>query len=92
MPEKGRLFAILVSVAWHEIWCLRLDQVLTHPGKRHSQWLRPRDATRARHGHGRGNDGVSTAWAVSKRPVKWSRKFLTGLHGQRHGRDGSTAL
>ncbi|KAJ7902957.1 hypothetical protein B0H13DRAFT_2335476 [Mycena leptocephala] len=27
-----------------------------------------RAATRARHGHGRGNDGVSTARAVSKRP------------------------
>jgi hypothetical protein len=46
LPEKGRLFAILVSVAWHEIWRLRVDRVLTHPGKVHSelaictQWLR----------------------------------------------------
>jgi hypothetical protein len=46
-----------------------------------------RAATRARHGHGRGNDGVSTA-----RAVEWFRKILTGRHGQRHGRDGSTAL
>jgi hypothetical protein len=46
IPEKGRLFAILVSVAWHEIWCLRVDRIFTNPGKVHlepaiyNQWLR----------------------------------------------------
>ncbi|KAJ7136058.1 hypothetical protein C8R44DRAFT_952708 [Mycena epipterygia] len=29
-----------------------------------------------------------TATAVEKRPVEWSNFFLTGRHGQRHGRDG----
>ncbi|KAJ7190312.1 hypothetical protein GGX14DRAFT_382276, partial [Mycena pura] len=51
LPEKGRLFAILVSVAWHEIWRLRVDRVLTHPNKIHSepaictQWLRSINAS-----------------------------------------------
>jgi hypothetical protein len=53
-PEKSRLFAILVSVAWHEIWRLRVDRVLTHPGKVHSelaictQWLRSLNALLSR--------------------------------------------
>jgi hypothetical protein len=51
MPEKGRLFPILVSVAWHEIWCLGVDRILIHPGKIHSQlalhnqWLRSINAS-----------------------------------------------
>ena len=54
LPEKGRLFAILVSVAWHEIWRLRVDRVLTHPNKIHSepaictQWLRSINASLSR--------------------------------------------
>jgi hypothetical protein len=46
IPEKGHLFAILVSVAWHEIWWLRVDRVLCNPGKIHSgqaiynQWFK----------------------------------------------------
>ncbi|KAJ7214565.1 hypothetical protein GGX14DRAFT_360201 [Mycena pura] len=46
IPEKGRLFAILTSVAWHEIWRLRVERVITSPGKVHSspaiynQWLK----------------------------------------------------
>jgi len=30
-PEKGRLFAILVSVAWHLIWKLRRIRVIENP-------------------------------------------------------------
>jgi hypothetical protein len=51
LPGKGRLFAILVSVAWHEIWRLRVDRTLTHPGKIHSelaictQWMRSINAS-----------------------------------------------
>lgn len=29
LPEKGRLFAILVSVAWHLIWNLRTERVIS---------------------------------------------------------------
>ncbi|KAJ6575732.1 hypothetical protein DFH09DRAFT_1078672 [Mycena vulgaris] len=49
-------------------------------------------AARARDGHGRRIHGFSTARAVSKRPVKWLKKFLTGRHGQRHGRNGYTGI
>ncbi|KAJ7872702.1 hypothetical protein B0H13DRAFT_1633742 [Mycena leptocephala] len=31
ISEKGRLFAILVSVAWNLIWDLRVSRVITHP-------------------------------------------------------------
>ncbi|KAJ6542144.1 hypothetical protein DFH09DRAFT_1392762 [Mycena vulgaris] len=51
-----------------------------------------RAAARARDGHGRRMHGFSTARAVSKRPVKWLKKSLTGRHGQRHGRNGYTGL
>jgi hypothetical protein len=30
-PEKGRLFAILVSVAWHLIWGLGVTRVIKAP-------------------------------------------------------------
>jgi hypothetical protein len=33
LPEKGRLFAILVSIAWHQIWNLRITRVITSPGR-----------------------------------------------------------
>jgi hypothetical protein len=45
LPEKGRLFAILVSVAWHLIWNLRQGRVIEDPDRRqsvlaiHNQWL-----------------------------------------------------
>jgi hypothetical protein len=54
LPEKGQLSAILVSFACHEIWRLRVDRVLTHPGKVHSelaictQWLRSANASLSR--------------------------------------------
>lgn len=37
LHAKGRLFSILVSVAWHEIWRLRVDRVITNPGKIHTE-------------------------------------------------------
>jgi hypothetical protein len=46
LPEKGRLFAILVSIAWHQIWNLRTTRVITSPGKiistteNFNQWLK----------------------------------------------------
>jgi ribonuclease HI len=45
-PEKGRLFAILVSVGWHCIWNLRVNRVITNPGTTltvvniHNHWLK----------------------------------------------------
>jgi hypothetical protein len=32
LPEKGRLFAILVFVGWHLIWNLRVDRVIKNRG------------------------------------------------------------
>jgi len=46
LKEKGRLFAILVSVAWYLIWNLRVNRVITMPDKVttlseiHNQWLK----------------------------------------------------
>jgi hypothetical protein len=46
IPEMGRLFAILVSTAWHTIWNIRNDKVLKNPdGKMtdvevHNKWLK----------------------------------------------------
>ncbi|KAJ7763800.1 hypothetical protein B0H16DRAFT_1661741 [Mycena metata] len=42
----GRLFAILVSIAWHLIWKLRVDRVMVNPNMPlnkdaiHNQWLK----------------------------------------------------
>jgi hypothetical protein len=36
LPGKGRLFAILVSVAWHLIWTLRRTHVIENPDKIYS--------------------------------------------------------
>ncbi|KAJ6468949.1 hypothetical protein C8R45DRAFT_837685, partial [Mycena sanguinolenta] len=44
--EKGRLFAILISVAWHLIWHLRRERVIENPDRVHSdmeihnRWLK----------------------------------------------------
>ncbi|KAJ7216254.1 hypothetical protein C8J57DRAFT_1096174, partial [Mycena rebaudengoi] len=44
-PAKGRLFAILVSVAWHLIWNLRCSRGIATPDRIlttaqiHNQWL-----------------------------------------------------
>ncbi|KAJ7114990.1 hypothetical protein C8R44DRAFT_582158, partial [Mycena epipterygia] len=46
LPEKGRLFAILVSVTWHLIWNLRRARVIENPDmlltamEIHNQWLK----------------------------------------------------
>jgi len=46
LPEKGRLFTILVSVAWHLIWNIRTNRVISSPDRTfnemetHNQWLR----------------------------------------------------
>ncbi|KAJ7266133.1 hypothetical protein C8J57DRAFT_1068982 [Mycena rebaudengoi] len=46
VPHKGRLFAILISIAWHLIWNLRVDRVITNPGVTysaaniHNRWLK----------------------------------------------------
>jgi hypothetical protein len=46
LPHKGRLFAILVSVAWHLIWNLRIDRVLRNPdlvvtlSNIHNHWVK----------------------------------------------------
>jgi hypothetical protein len=46
LPEKGRLFAILVSVAWNLIWKLRRSRVIEDPDRIqstsgiHNQWLK----------------------------------------------------
>ncbi|KAJ6567971.1 hypothetical protein DFH09DRAFT_918245, partial [Mycena vulgaris] len=46
LPEKGRLFAILISTAWHLIWKLRVNRVITNPDTMLSvsniqnQWLK----------------------------------------------------
>jgi hypothetical protein len=46
IPAKGRLFAILVSVAWHLIWKLRVSRVISSPDRIpteaeiHNQWLK----------------------------------------------------
>ncbi|KAJ6451182.1 hypothetical protein C8R45DRAFT_848593, partial [Mycena sanguinolenta] len=46
IPQKGRLFAILVSVAWHTIWNLCVNRVITNPDRIltesavHNQWLK----------------------------------------------------
>jgi hypothetical protein len=46
LTEKGRLFAILVSVAWHTIWNLRHARVIENPGRTqttteiHNRWLK----------------------------------------------------
>ncbi|KAJ7604806.1 hypothetical protein DFH06DRAFT_1150861 [Mycena polygramma] len=47
-------------------------------------------ATRARHGHGRGFDGLSTARAVNSTAVEVLKKSSTARDGPRHGRDSST--
>jgi hypothetical protein len=45
-PEKGRLFAILVSLGWHLIWKLRVNRVIRNPDTTlataniYNQWLR----------------------------------------------------
>ncbi|KAJ6507644.1 hypothetical protein DFH09DRAFT_942844 [Mycena vulgaris] len=45
-PAMGRLFAILVSTAWHTIWNIRNDRVLKNPGRNitdteiHNRWLK----------------------------------------------------
>ncbi|KAJ6571248.1 hypothetical protein B0H19DRAFT_936169, partial [Mycena capillaripes] len=31
LTEKGRLFAILVAVAWQQIWNLHVNRVITNP-------------------------------------------------------------
>ena len=44
--EKGRLFTVLVSVAWHVIWNLRHVRVIETPDRTfplseiHNQWLK----------------------------------------------------
>jgi hypothetical protein len=46
IPEKGRLFAILVSVAWHLMWNFRRTRVIQSQGRLldtievHNQWLK----------------------------------------------------
>jgi hypothetical protein len=46
LPEKGRLFAILVSFAWQQIWNLRVNRVIKNPdsilteGMIHNQWFK----------------------------------------------------
>jgi ribonuclease HI len=46
ISEKGRLFAILVSVAWNLIWDLRVSRVITHPNivltesEIHNRWVK----------------------------------------------------
>ncbi|KAJ7145057.1 hypothetical protein C8R43DRAFT_890766 [Mycena crocata] len=46
IPEMGRLFAILVSTAWHTIWNIRNDKVSKNPDRTitdveiHNRWLR----------------------------------------------------
>ncbi len=46
ISEKGRLFAIIVSVAWNLIWNLRVSRVITHPNiiitdiEIHNRWLK----------------------------------------------------
>ncbi|KAJ7721206.1 hypothetical protein B0H16DRAFT_1335464, partial [Mycena metata] len=43
--EKGRLFTILISIAWHLIWSLRVSRVIRNPDmilnrtSVHNQWL-----------------------------------------------------
>jgi len=37
LPQKGRLFAILVSLAWHLIWKLRSGRVIENPDRVDSQ-------------------------------------------------------
>ncbi|KAJ7106422.1 hypothetical protein C8R43DRAFT_906232 [Mycena crocata] len=45
-PEMNRLFAVLVSTAWHLIWNIRNDRVLKNPDKKiteveiHNKWLK----------------------------------------------------
>ncbi|KAJ6562962.1 hypothetical protein B0H10DRAFT_1844181 [Mycena sp. CBHHK59/15] len=45
-PEKGRLFAILVSLGWHLIWNLRMNRVIRNPDTTlttaniYNQWLK----------------------------------------------------
>jgi len=46
IPAMGRLFAILVSTAWHTIWNIRNDKVLKNPHQNitdieiHNRWLK----------------------------------------------------
>ncbi|KAJ6602046.1 hypothetical protein DFH09DRAFT_900378, partial [Mycena vulgaris] len=46
IPAMGRLFAILVSTAWHTIWNIRNDKVLKNPHHNitdieiHNRWLK----------------------------------------------------
>ncbi|KAJ7195055.1 hypothetical protein GGX14DRAFT_377294, partial [Mycena pura] len=46
IPAMGRLFAILVSTAWHTIWNIRNDKVLKNPHRNitdveiHNRWLK----------------------------------------------------
>ncbi|KAJ6489889.1 hypothetical protein C8R45DRAFT_1138743, partial [Mycena sanguinolenta] len=37
LPEKARLFAILVSTGWHLIWQLRRERVIENPDRIHSE-------------------------------------------------------
>ncbi|KAJ7233326.1 hypothetical protein C8J57DRAFT_1090626, partial [Mycena rebaudengoi] len=45
LTAKGRLFAILISVAWHLIWNLRVNRVIISQDRRmsaaeiHNKWL-----------------------------------------------------
>ncbi|KAJ7235777.1 hypothetical protein C8J57DRAFT_1088677, partial [Mycena rebaudengoi] len=46
LPQKGRLFTLLVSVAWHAIWNLRQTRVIKNPESTlteahiHDYWLK----------------------------------------------------
>jgi len=41
LQEKGRLFTILVSVAWQQIWNLRVNRGIMNPeAATHNQWLK----------------------------------------------------
>jgi ribonuclease HI len=54
LPEKGRPFAILVSVAWHLIWNLQRGRVIEDPDRIqstlgiHNQWLKAINAALTR--------------------------------------------
>ncbi|KAJ7697650.1 hypothetical protein B0H17DRAFT_928271 [Mycena rosella] len=52
--EKGRLFAVIVSAAWHLIWKLRVNRVISSPGMAlkeeniHNLWLKTMNAALTR--------------------------------------------
>ncbi|KAJ6507061.1 hypothetical protein C8R45DRAFT_1176752, partial [Mycena sanguinolenta] len=54
LPEKARLFAILVSTGWHLIWQLRRERVIENPDRIHSEseihnrWLKTLNRTLVR--------------------------------------------